>query len=88
MLFEKNHKMLCVPLAHIIVPLTLSPKVYRSVIAKHCPLFLSVQRTICHYNADSLPGDCHATLAMTQYFVRNGTRVCLLKDNSKIYILS
>ena len=33
MLFEKNHKILCVPLAHIIVPLTLTPKVYRSVIA-------------------------------------------------------
>ena len=33
MLFEKNHKMLCVPLAHIIVPLTQTPKVYRSVIA-------------------------------------------------------
>ena len=31
--FEKNHKILCVPLAHIIVPLTLTPKVYRSVIA-------------------------------------------------------
>ena len=26
----------------------------------------SVQRTICYYNAVSLPGDCHAALAMTQ----------------------
>ncbi len=47
-----------------------------------------MQRTICHYNADSLLGDCHATLAMTQYFVRNITRDCLLKSNSKIYIHS
>ena len=44
---------------------------------------ISVQRTLCHYNAVTLPGDCHATLAMTQYFVRNGTKVCLLKRIAK-----
>ena len=27
------------------------------------------------YEKGSLPGDCHATLAMTEYFVRNGTMV-------------
>ena len=25
------------------------------------------------YNAVSVPGDCHATLAMTECFARNGT---------------
>ena len=35
------------------------------------------------YNKDSLPGDCHATLAMTEYFVRNRIRVCLLERNIK-----
>ena len=39
------------------------------------------------YNAVSLPGDCHVAslLAMTEYFVRNVTRVCLPESNSKIY---
>ena len=27
-----------------------------------------------HGNKVTLPGDCHAALAMTQYFVRNKTR--------------
>ena len=40
------------------------------------------------YEKDSLPGDCHATLAMTQYFVRNGTVFCLLKSNSTFNIRS
>ena len=31
----------------------------------------------------ALPGDCHATLAMTEYFVRNRIRVCLLERNIK-----
>ena len=39
----------------------------------------------------SLPGDCHSTakrcFAMTEYFVRNITRVCLLKSNGKIRVL-
>ena len=48
----------------------------------------SAQRTLCRYNAVTLPGDCHATLAMTQYFVRNEIGVCLLKSNSKLYTLS
>ena len=39
-------------------------------------------------NAVTLPGDCHATLAMTEYFVRNVKRVCLLKSNRKLYTLS
>ena len=36
----------------------------------------------------SLPGDCHASLAMTQYFVRNITRVCLPKSICRIFALS
>ena len=42
------------------------------------------------YNAVSLPGDCHVAslLAMTEYFVRNVTRVCLPESNSKIYVRS
>ena len=36
----------------------------------------------------SLPGDCHASLAMTEYFVRNVTRVCLLKTYYKFFVLS
>ena len=41
------------------------------------------------YNKVTLPGDSHVALLlrMTEYFVRNITRVCLLKSNSKIYIL-
>ena len=31
----------------------------------------------------ALPGDCHATLAMTEYFVRKRIRVCLLDRNIK-----
>ena len=42
-------------------------------------LYLPFGNALCHYNAVALPGDCHATLAMTQYFVRNGTIFCLLK---------
>ena len=38
----------------------------------------------------TLPGDCHSTakrcFAMTEYFVRNITRVCLLERNSNIYV--
>ena len=42
------------------------------------------------YEKDSLPGDCHVAtlLAMTQYFVRNGTVFCLLKSNSTFNIRS
>lgn len=40
----------------------------------------------------TLPGDCHSTakrcFAMTEYFVRNITRVCLLERNSNIYVRS
>ncbi len=36
----------------------------------------------------SLPGDCHASLAMTEYFVRNITRVCLPESICKIFVLS
>ena len=36
----------------------------------------------------SLPGDCHASLAMTEYFVRNITRVCLPETICKIFVLS
>ena len=35
-----------------------------------------------------LPGDCHASLAMTEYFVRNITRVCLPETYYKIFALS
>ena len=37
------------------------------------------------YNKVTLPGDCHvaALLAMTEYFVRNRIRVCLLERNIK-----
>ena len=81
--FEKNHKILCVPLAHIIVPLT-----HIHLISLLYCVVSSVQRTLCHYNAVTLPGDCHAMLAMTQYFVRNEIGACLLKSNSKLYTLS
>ena len=36
----------------------------------------------------SLPGDCHASLAMTEYFVRNITSVCLPETICKIFVLS
>ena len=36
----------------------------------------------------SLPGDCHAALAMTEYFVRNITRVCLPESICRIFVLS
>ncbi len=36
-------------------------------------LYLPFGNAVYHYNAVALPGDCHATLAMTQYSVRNGT---------------
>ena len=36
----------------------------------------------------SLPGDCHASLAMTEYFVRNITRVCLPESICRIFVLS
>ena len=49
---------------------------------------LFVQRTLWYYNAVTLPGDCHATLAMTQYFVRNITKYCLPKSTRKLYALS
>ena len=41
-------------------------------------------------NKVSLPGDSHVALLlrMTEYFVRIIARVCLLKSNSTIYILS
>ena len=51
-------------------------------------LYLPFGNALCHYNAVALPGDCHATLAMTQYFVRNGTVFCLLKSNSTFNIRS
>ncbi len=51
-------------------------------------LYLPFVNALCHYNAVALPGDCHATLAMTQYFVRNGTIFCLLKSNSTFNIRS
>ena len=51
-------------------------------------LYLPFGNALCHYNAVALPGDCHATLAMTQYFVRNGTIFCLLKSNSTFNIRS
>ena len=38
------------------------------------------------YEKGSLPGDCHATLAMTEYFVRNETSVCLQERDSKIHV--
>ena len=39
-------------------------------------------------NAEPLPGDCHASLAMTEYFVRNITRVCLPESICRIFVLS
>ncbi len=45
-------------------------------------------KALCHCNTVTLPGDCHATLAMTQYFVRNGIIICLLKSNSTFNIRS
>ena len=56
-----------------------SPRKYKSIFRGFC-------------NAVSLPGDCHSTamrcFAMTEYFVRNVTRVCLPESNSKIYVRS
>ena len=49
-----------------------------------------IQLDFLVYNKVSLPGDSHVALLlrMTEYFVRIIARVCLLKSNSKIYILS
>ena len=44
-------------------------------VSAHTVLFLHASTSILRgfYNAVSVPGDCHATLAMTECFARNGT---------------
>lgn len=53
-----SHKETCAPL--ILIPFSLVLKTQFPKQEQRIMYIISVQRTLCHYNAVTLPGDCHA----------------------------